>query len=494
MLPPHPPHDTYERNKPDAAKADSLARQAIRTIERHGMLNTGDKVLVGVSAGPDSVVLLHLLHNLAERLSIRLGIAHLDHGRRPEAADAERDLVIALGRRFGLECHLGKLDAFDKHGSLEEQLRKRRYAFFKRTASAHGYNRLALGHHADDNAEAVLLHLLRGSGLRGLSGIPPIREEWIVRPLIGTRRAEILAYAERHHLTYLQDASNLDPRFERNKIRHQLIPFLESHYNPNLVDTLNRTAALCREEEQWQTAHAASMAERITHHSDSKKLELRIAPLRSAPRALQRHLIRSALGQWQGHLKRIGAGHIDALLALLAPEGRKERRIHLPSNVVAEATENLYRFRRVADLRHDRPAAQANYCYTISDLGQENFQLLIPEAGSLLRFSFPACPLPPDSWRVPEEKMLLLDMDCLTFPLTVRNFIPGDHFEPFGLDGRQKLKKLFIDRKVPQPQRQRIPLLTSAGSILWVVGIRRGRQAAVTSATVRVLCVEAENF
>jgi tRNA(Ile)-lysidine synthase len=484
---------THSRTRKTGEKtlmADPLIVQAFQTIGRHGMLHSGDKVLVGVSAGPDSVVLLHLLHALADRLSIRLGTAHLDHGLRPEAAEAENNLVHALGRQMGINCHTGKLGVIPRQGSLEEQLRKQRYAFFRRTAFEHGYTRLALGHHADDNAEAVLLHLLRGSGLRGLSGIPPVREHWIIRPLIETRRSEILAYAERHNLAYLLDASNLDPRFARNKIRHRLIPLLENQYNPNLVGTLNRTAALCREEEQWHAAHADSLVKKMMHHIDPHRLEIRIAPLIAVHRALQRHLIRSALGQWQGHLRRISSGHIEALLSLLAasrPGGRR----HLPLNVVAETTDELICFRRVDNARQDHPLPATKYAYTISALGPAPWELRISEAASVIRFSA-ISPGPTENWQAPEDRMILLDMDQLTFPLTVRSFIEGDHFQPFGLHGRQKVKKLFIDRKIPRPLRQRIPLLTSGGTILWVVGVRRAHSAAVSSETKRVLRVEVE--
>jgi len=220
MSPTHPMRNNAAKK---SQPADPLILQAMRTIERFRMLQPGDKVLVGVSSGPDSVVLLHLLHTLAERFSIHLGTAHLDHGMRPCDSEAEGDLVQTLGGRLGIECHMGKLDAPVRQGSLEEQLRKERYAFFERITAAHGYTKIALGHHADDNAEAVLMHLLRGSGLRGLSGIPPVRDNTIIRPLIECRRCQILAYAKRHHLAYLLDASNLDARFERNKIRHNLI-------------------------------------------------------------------------------------------------------------------------------------------------------------------------------------------------------------------------------------------------------------------------------
>lgn len=469
--------------------ADPFVRRVVRTIEHHDMLQPGDKVLVGVSSGPDSVVLLHVLHTLAERFGIRLATAHLDHGLRPEAAQTEADLVRRLTRRFGLAGHTGKLEKIPDRGSMEEQLRNLRYAFFERTAAQHDYTKIALGHHADDNAEAVLMHMLRGSGLRGLAGIPPVRGNRIIRPLIAVRRCEILAYAERKGLAYMQDASNLDPRFERNRIRHELIPLLERQYNPNLVRTLNRTAALCREEESWLASFLAPRVLQATAQSSADVLELRRTSLDPMPRPLQRQMIRAALRNWQGHLRRIGSNHIEALAALLEP-GRGGRRLNLPYDMTAETTETILRFRRTA-AGCSRGEFHRPYRYSLPAVGPDSVELRIPEANALLRF----CPIDiarVGSLQVAERHMILLDMNRLNFPLTVRNFRAGDHFRPFGLQGRQKLKKLFIDRKIPRSDRHRIPLLISDNHILWVVGVRRGSLAAVSPGTIQVLRVQAE--
>jgi len=467
--------------------ADPLIRKVVQSIAHHGMLHAGDKVLVGVSAGPDSVVLLHVLQTLAERLDIRLGVAHLDHGLRPDAAEAEEKLVRSQAGQFNLFYHTEKLESPPQKGSIEEQLRHWRYAFFRRTALIHGYTKIALGHHADDNAEAVLMNLLRGSGVRGLSGIPPVRGNRIIRPLITSRRTEILAYAGRHGLHYMHDASNLDPRFERNRIRHQLIPLLEREFNPNLVRTLNRTAALCWEEDRWLAAHLEPLLAQVIARSDAHILELRMEALNSAPQAIQRHLIRSAIRQWQGHLRRIGADHIDALLSLLKSD---RRCLHLPYHVAAETSGTLLRFQR-ADSRPCEKISAGKFHYTLPAMGQYPLELRIPEANIMLRCS-PVDIIQAGPLQVPEQHMILLDMDRLNFPLTVRNFQPGDHFQPFGLQGRQKVKKLFIDRKISPAHRKWIPLLISANAILWVVGIRRGSEAAISSETTRVLRVVAE--
>jgi tRNA(Ile)-lysidine synthase len=483
--------DTNHRSRLQNSIADPFIRCVSRTIERHDMLRAGDKVLVGVSSGPDSVVLLHVLHALADRFGIGLGVAHLDHGLRPEAAEAEENLVLRMARKLDLVCHTNKLEKIPDQGSMEEQLRQLRYAFFTRTARLNGYNKIALGHHADDNAEAVLMRLLRGSGLRGLAGIPPVRDNLIIRPLIDIRRHEILAFAGRNGLRFMQDASNLDPRFERNRIRHQLIPLLERQYNPNLVRTLNRTAALCREEEDWLDSHLSSFLMQATARSNADVLELRRTSFDAAPKALQRRLIRAALRQWQGHLRRIGSIHIETLLFLLTSDQR-ERRVHLPYGLIAETTGMVLRFRHTVGRGEAAvPASSTRYHYSVSAAGAEPLELRIPEANILLRFSTSAI-TQTGPFNVPEQRMVLLDMARLNFPLIVRNFQAGDRFHPFGSPGSQKIKKLFIDRKISRLQRQRIPLLTSSDAILWVVGVRRGSEAAISPETSQVLRVSAE--
>lgn len=479
----------HRENRPTSASpTDPLVARAEQTIQRHQMLTPGDKVLVGVSGGPDSMALAHVLHSLAPRLEIHLGMAHLDHGQRPAAAEQEEALVLALARRLGLVCHTGKIAALTRRGSLEEQLRLHRYAYFQETAAMHGYNKIALGHHADDNAEAVLMHLLRGSGLRGLAGIPPVRGQGIVRPLIAARRADILAYLERHDVAAAQDATNADLRFERNQIRHQLLPLLEQRFNPNLVQALNRTAMLCWEEEQWLVAHLRPHVDQATVSSNTDGLELSIETLSAWPRPLQRHVLRMALRQWQGHLRRLGAAHIEALTGLLAP-GKSGRCLHLPIKVIAERDLQVLRFRRVAQPRHPRAIdPPSHYCYALPWPLELPLALEIPEAGCRLHFSTIPVPVT-DALRVRDPREILLDPGQLSFPLSVRNYRPGDRFQPFGLHGTQKLKMLFSNRKIPQNQRGHFPLLLSGDTILWVVGLRRSSAALVSPTTAQVLRV-----
>lgn len=465
---------------------DPLVMQTLHAIERHGMLTPGDKVLVGVSGGPDSVAALHVLHALRLQFELRLGVAHLDHGLRPEQAARERALVRTLADRLKVPCHNGKIEALTPKGSLEEQLRNHRYSFFEQVATDHNYTKIALGHHADDNAETVLMRLMRGSGIRGLAGIPPVRDANVIRPLIHARREAIIAYLSRHQLSFARDPSNDDTRFERNKIRHHLIPLLRRHYNANVVQTLNRLAFLCREEEEWLSAQLSPVFAQVIASIQADTLELRVEVLLGAPRAARRRLIRASLEQWQGHLRRLGAEHVEAILDLTA--GRGGRRLSLPGKIMGQRTSNHLRFTRLSPPPPGAIGLDPPYCYTIESAQKSPLAVEIAEAQCRLTFAVRAA-LDPQAWKGDDRVSILLDMDRLRFPLFIRNRRPGDRIQPFGLQGTQKLKALLINQKIPAHHRDRLPLLLSGDTILWAVGVRRGNAAIISATTRHVLQV-----
>jgi tRNA(Ile)-lysidine synthase len=477
-----------------AQNPDPLLARVVSTSERHTMLTAGDRVLVGVSGGADSVALVDILSRLAPTLEISLAIAHLDHGLRPAAAHLEADLVRRMAERMGIDCYADKISMHPRQGSLEEQLRLLRYAFFERTAAAAGCNKIAVGHHADDNAEAVLLNILRGSGLRGLAGIPAVRDGRIIRPLIEIRRKEIIGYVRRHGLPYLEDASNSDPRYARNKIRHHLIPLLQKEYNPNVVPTLNRLATLCAEEDAWLDAQLDPLAARdgalCPSNPADPGFELDAQPLLSQPRPVQRRLIRKALEQWQGHLRRIGALHIEALMELLR-SGKTGGRLDLPNRLKAERSPTGLRF-YPSTTAHRGPSQDLpgpSYSYSLPAVDRTPLNVEIPEAGCALLFST-VSPAATVSLPLSDREMVLLDLDQLCFPLTIRNLRPGDRLRPFGMQGSQKLKTLFINRHIAPEERRRLPLLVSGDTIVWVAGIRRADIAPLSPDTSRILKVE----
>lgn len=462
-----------------------LAKQVFRTIERHAMLAPGDKVLAAVSGGADSTALLHILCALATLLGIELAVAHLNHGLRGAASDDDARFVENMAGRLKLEFYSKRIRLEPSLGSLEEIGRKARYTFLHKLAQEHGYNKIALGHHMDDNAEAVLMHLLRGSGIRGLSGIPPVRGQRIIRPLMDLRRTAITSFLKEHHIEYVVDASNTDLRFDRNRVRWHLIPLLQNDYNSNVVEVLNRTADLFRQEERWLEALLAPQLDEAVVILEAECMALDIRKLMDEPIAVRRRLIRDGLRKWHGDLRGIRADHVDDLIGLLAPKA-EGKRICLPNRIGAERTGSHLRFTIRQERGYARSFKVRPYYYQIPCPQVRPFAVDISEAGLRLQFSISDEP-EKVSPGTADVNTAWFDADQTAFPLKIRNFRAGDRMAPFGMQGHQKIKKIFNDRKIPISQRERIPLLVSGDDIIWVVGLRRSALAVTTDRTTRVL-------
>src|SRR5213596_2557011 len=282
------------------SRADSLVtvlERVERTIRRHAMLAGGECVLVAVSGGADSVALLHVLATLAPAWGLRLHVLHVDHGLRADSArDAEA--VRRLGQRLGVPVDVATVTV-ERRGSLEAAARAARYAALTACADRVGAARIALGHTADDQAETALMRVLQGAGLRGLAGIPPVRDR-IIRPLIECRRADVVAELRRRGLEWVEDPSNADPKFLRNRIRHGLLPWLCESVSPEIADGLVRVAAAARTTVGALDRIAASELERLAEFGDVA-VTLPVASLRALPRDVAAEILRQAASRLGSH-------------------------------------------------------------------------------------------------------------------------------------------------------------------------------------------------
>jgi tRNA(Ile)-lysidine synthase len=468
----------------EARPAVRLEHLADETIARHGLIADGDSILVGVSGGPDSVALLHLLAARASADRLRLGVAHLDHGLRPES---ERDagFVRTMAVGLGLDVYVERVEVAGLQRrwrlSLEEAARRARYDFFQNTAARHGYIKVALGHHADDNAETLLLNLLRGSGRLGLAGIRAIREGVYIRPLMRATRSDIEQYLRIRGLPFLTDRTNADTAILRNRIRHRLLPLLESDYRPGVRAVLSRTAELLADEEEWIEGLLSPVMARMTTSHGPGRLRLAAADFGRMPLAAARRIARTAVRRVQEDLRRLGFVHVEQIVHLSRRRGEAGP-LHLPGDVRVRIEGAELVFER-------RPALQAeppgDFEYTLSGCGV----LLIRETGDRISLS----EVPREAVADPktaEPQTAFLDRDAVHFPVTVRNRRPGDRFAPLGAGGTQKLKKFFSDHRVPAAVRRCCPLLVSDGRILWVSGYRIDQQARVGQHTRSVLKAE----
>ena len=440
-----------------------------RAVARHGLLARGDRVVVALSGGADSTALLDLLARLAPEYDLELIPAHLDHGLRPGAG--ETAFCREAAARYGLELVAGAVRPGRLAGpSLQQAAREARYAFLLETARAHGARRMALGHQADDQAETVLLRLLRGAGRRGLAGMPVRREPGVIRPLLGIRRAEIRAYLRRREIPFLEDPSNRSEAYLRNRVRADLLPRLEREYNPSLVRDLAAAAEILAEEDLFLEEEAAR---RGPAEPVPGGVALDAAALRSMPRALARRAVRQAVERAAGDLRGLERVHVEAVLDLLAAPTIPAR-VALPRGLEARKVYDrleVGRPRAAARLDGPRPLAVPG-------------RTVFPELGvavecTLLAGPAPDRPLPPDQ--------ALVDLERCASPLAVRSRRAGDVFRPEGMDGRKKVARYLADRKVPCSERDRVPLVVDGlDRVVWVAGYRRDARFAAGPGSVRV--------
>jgi tRNA(Ile)-lysidine synthase len=466
-----------------------------QAIQAHGMFSPGDSVLAGVSGGPDSMALLHLLIRLAPKWDLTIGVAHLDHGLRSAASKQEAQFVAALCKNLLLPFFLQTEDvaAIHKaHGiSIEMAGRQARYRFYDRTAQKEHFNRIALGHHADDNAELILMNLLRGSGPLGIAGIPPIRDHRFVRPLIYLRRNEILYFLKKNSIDYSTDSSNFDTHFLRNRIRHQLLPNLAEFYNPKIAAALNRFALIAGAEEDWFERRTQDAFADIAE-TGPNRVQLSIKALSRVHVALQRRVLRKAIQTVKGDLKKITYSHIDRVYHLVHTRSDKAR-ADLPGGLTVERSNDrlLILNQMPSRLRKNNAetAAAPRYRYVICEPVSLPSLVSIQETGFQIRWSA----LRRDDVHLPTaagQAIACFDMDKIFWPLILRSFQTGDRFHPLGMNGSQKLKKFFINNKIPREERQRIPILLNRGEIIWVAGHRMSESAKISNETQNVLKVE----
>lgn len=422
---------------------------------------------VGVSGGPDSVALLRALATLAPRRELYLTVLHVNHALRPEA-DREQRFVEFLCQRWQIPYAGEKLTPPRTRKGSEAWARTERYRFFRSAREHYQLHAVALAHTRDDQAETVLFRLLRGSGRRGVAGIAPIRDGWLLRPLLDCSRQEVMAYLAQLQLPYVTDPSNADLSYARNKIRHVLLPFLQREFSPHIRRRLASLAATFRIEEDWLESLAAAARERVQEGPAVIALER----LEAEPAALRPRILRQWLEQ-TGNVAELGFDHFERLRAL------SERRLPGPIQLPGAVAIRREGKRLWLESKQHQPI-RVWYSYVLAP-GQE---VRIPEAGWRITMTMPiAWDGPPVRARSTDRWQAIFDMTCLPDTLEIRNFQPGDRIRPLGMTGHKKVHDVFVDAKVPRVQRSLLPLLVHGGEVVWVPGYVRGEAARVTSAT-----------
>jgi tRNA(Ile)-lysidine synthase len=459
-------------------------------IREQHLTADGQTLLVAVSGGQDSVCLLHLLHRLQPVLGIKLHVAHLDHQLRGKESATDARYVAKLAKSLGTPSTIEKRDvsAYQKeHGlSLEEAAREVRYNFLAGTAAAVGAASVAVGHTLDDHVETILLHLIRGTGTRGLRGLQPVTKRHvsgkdlkIVRPLLTVRREETGAYCTRFQLLPRQDASNLSLEPLRNRVRLELLPLLQN-YNSGIVEALQRTAQIAGEDIAHLEEEAAGYWPKMAaNKGDIIILDKKV--LLKLPVSVRRYLLRQAVETAVGNLKDIEARHIEEIMqALDKPAGKQ---ISLPYGLVFTVDYDRYLLGKDISPLNPFPVLAGEY------------PLKIPGKTSIPGWCINA--------RVTEASGLAtgvngfiahFDFGRLDGKLTVRSRQRGDRFQPLGMTGMKKVAQLMLDVKIPGDRRDRVPILEDEAGILWVVGCRIADRAKITPQTKKVLKLQFERI
>jgi tRNA(Ile)-lysidine synthase len=424
-------------------------------IARHGMFETGQRAGVAVSGGPDSVFLLHALHELAPRWNLKLSLVHIEHGIRGAASLADAEFVRSLASSFALPFHVRSADVASMADNLEQAARNVRHGFYKELLSGGVLDRIATGHTQNDQAETVLYRILRGSGLAGLAGILPVTEEGLVRPLLEIERRHIETWLRDRKLEWRQDETNQDLSYARNRLRREVLPLLRAHFNPQLDSVLSHLAALARDEESYWKAE-------LDRHrlSPPETPVLNISELSNLPPAAARRLVRRVIERIKGDLRQVDFDHVEAVLDMArSPKGHQ--RTQLPGVDVLRSFEWV-RF------------AASGWA-----------------SGSKYDFSLPlgvpaSVELPRSRTRITLQILekaelgevygtVVDDLDwqrvsvCKGVPsgLELRNWRPGDQYRRVGRSKREKIKALFQKARVPLWERSKWPIITWNGVILW---------------------------
>ncbi|MGB9878268.1 MAG: tRNA lysidine(34) synthetase TilS [bacterium] len=437
------------------------------------MLSEGEDVVVAVSGGPDSICLLHLLLRIAPEMKLRLSVAHLNHMLREEAI-FEEEFVRELARKYSLAFYSERINVpqlIKKGETLEEGARRIRYDFFRRASEKLSSKKVALGHTADDLVETVLLNLIRGAGLRGLRGIPPLRKEEsivFIRPLINIWRREIEEYLKEQNIPYVIDRSNLSLQFTRNKIRHQVIPLLEE-LNPRVKEAIHRLASIARETLSFIEEEARARVEEIIERKTGSSLYLNFPKLASLHPALQKEIVRQALEEFKLEL---GKEDVERILEI----GRSGVATTLAGGMgVRKRGEFLLFSKRERFVSYEIPLRVPGS----TDIPQAGMRIDAEIIEGRFLVKDPGC------------REVTLDMDCLKGGLVARNWRKGDRFVPLGMSGEKKLQDIFIDKKVPREERGRIPIVCDEEGIVWIVGVGIGERVKVKEETRRVLHLKA---
>lgn len=459
----------------------NIDQRVLDTIAKYSMIRPGDHLLVGLSGGPDSTCLLHILHRLGSNLNISLSAIYIDHQLRPSETPEEIRFCEQTCSRLDIPFTAIKIDvkgySNDNRLNTHEAAREMRYELFRKHTAEINAQKIALGHNADDQAETIIMRLLRGTGPSGLSGIPPVRGS-IIRPLIETSREDIMSMLNAEGINFVIDSSNLKDVYTRNRIRNSIMPAMK-RINKSFLDIIQRTTEIFRDEERYFEIQVTKSLMTLIRSKTDTKIELLLVPLESMHTAMLRRVIRRAIDETRD-LRGISFLHIEEIVKLIKSSASGAR-LYLPGGLrVIKGYSTLI-------MTSEKPAVMDEY---IMDSPSE---LLLRDASCIISASSVSI----DDYNSDQRKTgatAYVDAEKISWPLIIRRRNKGDHFCPLGMNSSKKLQDFFVDTKVPRDERDAVPLVTSNNNIVWVAGHRLDNRYKVEKNTVSILKFEIKHI
>ncbi|HIW33330.1 MAG TPA: tRNA lysidine(34) synthetase TilS [Candidatus Paenibacillus intestinavium] len=459
-----------------------LVEEAWNVAKSQQLWQPNSTIVVAVSGGPDSMALLHILHSIALRDSLQLVVAHVNHGFRPGESAAEYELVRQAAKQLALICEYTELDMplylQENRGNSQAASRQRRYAFLYEVCERHNANYIALAHHGDDQAETVLMHILRGTGISGLSGMAMKRSEKnveLIRPLLRMRKDDLIVYCQEQQIRYVNDSSNEHRDYFRNKIRLDVIPYLET-FNPKLTQSLARLADVAGVEDDWMQQQVNQMfVEDVKHQDQSIIINCKV--LLDAHVALQRRLIKLILSYLSQEVTSISFEGIERIRWAAGNTATSTYRIDVGEGIVCVREYDILRFVH----SNNYLLFQSTKAKTLI-IEQQQLPCMVQYGNWSI-----SCKLYEGDAQLPSPASryeAVFDYDTISFPLTIRSRLTGDRMNVIGLNGTKKVQDMFVDEKIAISERDTYPiLLQHSNQIIWLPGVRRSSYSLVNEQT-----------
>ncbi len=462
-----------------------MIEKVLKTIKKHKLIQAGESVVVGVSGGPDSVCLLHILNRIAEQMNIKVFAVHINHMLRGDESDADEDYVKEFCKELKIDFFAEALNveeiAKKKAISIEEAGREARYEQFRIYAGKTGATKIAVAHNKNDQAETVLMNIIRGAGLDGLKGMEYKRGQ-IIRPLLDIERSEIENYCVENSLKPRIDSSNTKSVYTRNKIRLELVPYIDRLFGTNISDSVCRLAANVKDDIDYIEGKVRTLYGEYVIKSEKEEVWLDSERMKNYHSALIKRIIRNAVKTVKGDLKGIESKHVESV-AELCLNGKTGSVVCLINKIRAEKSYNTL---KIYVLKNREPLRYFEGMLSIPGVNYiENLKSYIEACITERSGDFPG--MGEADGRCPVQ---FFDYEKLKTGIYIRYRKEGDIFKPFRSNGTKKLKEYFIDKKIPRDLRESIPLISMGNEIVWVIGYKISDKFKVTENTKYILKLE----